>query len=109
MKEDQLSWILSINGEFESRNAYLLAVGEDLSANDFHGKWAWKIKTLPKIQIFLWKCLYNSLPIKSILTHRGIERLGGCAFVTGNEENILHVLRECPIAQEFWRLVGCPP
>ena len=61
VREDQLSWTSSINGEFESRNAYLLAVGEDLSANDFHGKWVWKIKTLPKIQILLWKCLHNSL------------------------------------------------
>ena len=61
VREDQLSWISSINGEFDARNAYLLAVGEDLNANDFHGKWVWKISTLPKIQVFLWKCLHNSL------------------------------------------------
>ena len=109
VREDQLSWISSINGEFDSRNAYLLAIGEDLSANDFHGKWVWKIKTLPKIQVFLWKFLHNSLPVKSILAHRGIEGLGGCAFCTDNEENILHVLRECPIVQEFWCLARCPP
>ena len=108
-KEDQLSWILSINGEFDSRNAYLLAIGEDLSATDFLGKWVWKVKTLPKIQVFLWKCLHNSLPVKSILIHRGIKGLGGCAFCLDNEESILHVLRERPVAQEFWHLARCPP
>ena len=108
-KEDQPSWILSINGEFDSRNAYLLAIGDDLSASDFLVKWAWKVKTLPNIQVFLWKCLHNSLFVKSILTHRGIKGLGRCAFCLDNEESILHVLRECPVVQNFWCLAGCPP
>ena len=96
-KENQLSWISSINGEFDSRNAYLLVIGDDLSASDFLVKWAWKVKTLPNIQVFLWKCLHNSLFVKSILTHRGIKGLGRCAFCLDNEESILHVLRECPV------------
>nr|POF02761.1 hypothetical protein CFP56_25121 [Quercus suber] len=36
-RKDQRSWISSLNGEFDSKNAYLLAIDEDLEALDFHG------------------------------------------------------------------------
>lgn len=60
VNEDQKSWISSPNGGFNPKNAYLLAVGEDLKVLDFSGKWLWKLKTLPKNHIFLWKCLHQS-------------------------------------------------
>lgn len=98
-----------MNGEFDSKNAYMLAIGEDTHTPDFHGKWIWKLATLPKIQIFLWKCLHHSLPVKSVLTYRGIEGLGGCEFYSKEDENSLHALRDCPTAQEFWTVAKCPP
>lgn len=106
---DQRCWISSMNGEFDSKNAYMLAIGEDTHTPDFHGKWIWKLATLPKIQIFLWKCLHHSLPVKSVLTYRGIEGLGGCEFYSKEDENSLHALRDCPTAQEFWTVAKCPP
>ena len=66
-REDHKSWISSLNGEFDPKNTYLLAVDENLEAPDFHGKRIWKLQTLPKIQFFLWKCLHPSLLVKSIL------------------------------------------
>ena len=39
VREDHRSWISSLNGEFDSRNAYLLAIDENLKRLDFHGKW----------------------------------------------------------------------
>ncbi|KAF3944339.1 hypothetical protein CMV_029181 [Castanea mollissima] len=68
MREDHRNWISSLNGDFDSRNAYLLAIDENLEAPDFHGKWIWKLQTLPKIKLFLWKCLHMSLQVKDILT-----------------------------------------
>ena len=75
---------------------------------DFNGKWLWKLKTLPRIHIFLWKCLHDRLPVKSTLTQRGIEGLDGCAFCPATKETTIHVLRDCPIATMFWRMSGCP-
>lgn len=69
-REDHKSWISSLNGEFDPKNTYLLAVDENLEAPDFHGKRIWKLQTLPKIQFFLWKCLHPSLLVKSILAQR---------------------------------------
>ena len=47
-----------MNGEFDLKNAYLLAIDEYLEAFDFHDKWIWKLKTLPKeIALTLRKAL----------------------------------------------------
>ena len=108
VREDHRSWISSLNGEFDSRNAYLLAIDENLKRSDFHGKWIWKLQTLPKIKMFLWKCLHMSLLVKAILTHRGIGGLGGCDNCTKLEESINHVLRDCPTGKNFWEQSSCP-
>ena len=108
MREDHRSWISSLNGEFDSRNAYLLAIDENLETPDFHGKWIWKLQTLPTIKMFLWKCLHMSLPVKTILTHHGIGGLGGCDSCTELEENINHVLRNCLTTKKFWEQPSCP-
>ena len=88
-KENQLSWISSINGEFDSRNAYLLAIGDDLNASDFLVKWAWKVKTLPNIQVFLWKCLHNSVGVKSCLALRGFNSDLLCLICKQEMETII--------------------
>ena len=49
-----------------------------------------------------------SLPVKAILTHRGIGGLGGCDSCIEVEESISHVLRECPTAKSFWEQANCP-
>jgi len=108
VREDHRSWISNLNGEFDSRNAYVLAIDENLEILDFHGKWIWKIHTLPKIKIFLWKCLHMSLAVKAILTHCGIGDLGGCDSCTKLKESIIHVLRDCLIAKYFWEHSSCP-
>ena len=108
VREDHRSWISSLNGEFDSRNVYLLAIDENLEASNFRGKWIWKLQTLPKIKMFLWKCLHMSLPMKAILTHRGIGSLGDCDSCTELEESINHVLRDCLTAKNFWEQSSCP-
>ncbi|GMY32514.1 putative ribonuclease h protein [Fagus crenata] len=60
------------------------------------------IHSLPKIQIFLWKCLLNSLPVSSILAGRGLHISPSCGFCNADQESILHVLRDCYLAKSFW-------
>ena len=108
VKEDHRSWISSLNGEFNSRNAYLLAIDENLETPNFHGQWIWKLQTLPKIKMFLWKCLHMNLPVKAILTHHGIGGLGGCDNCIELEEIIIHDLRDCPTTKIFWEQASYP-
>lgn len=108
VRGDHKCWISSTSGEFDTKNSCMLATGVDPHTPDFHEKWIWKLATLPKIQIFLWKCLHHSLSVKSVLAHRGIERLGGCDFCSEGHEGILQALRDCPTAQDFWNSTLCP-
>ena len=107
-REDHICWISSLKGEFDSKNAYMLAL--DLSPNDhkFAGNWVWKLKTLPKIQLFVWKCLLQSIPTKSILAQRGFNGATSCDWCHEDQETIVHVLRDCPFASRFWAEADCP-
>lgn len=46
--------------------------------------------------------------MKSVLSGKGITELEGCDLCPEDRESILHVLRECPIAQNFWRMASAP-
>ena len=61
------------------------------------------MSSLPKIQIFLWKCLLNSLPVSSILAGRGLHISPSCGLCNADQESILHVLRDCYLAKSFWQ------
>ena len=50
--EDRLSWKYLAKGDFELKSAYRL-VTDPLRDVPFNGKWIWKLKTLPKIQMFV--------------------------------------------------------
>jgi len=99
--ENHLSWISNPRGEFNSKSAYLIACGAN-TRGVLSGNWIWKLKTLPKIHMFLWKCYHNSIPIKTILAHGGIQLSLACDICNDQPETISHVLRECTTAQEFW-------
>ena len=55
--EDRLAWKHSPRGSFELNSAYLIAI-DPLPDPGFQGKWIWKLDTLPRIQMFLWKCMH---------------------------------------------------
>ena len=60
--EDKLAWKHSARGDFDLKSAYLLATNIMGDAS-FKGQWIWKLKILPRIQMFVWKCLHLSLGV----------------------------------------------
>ena len=73
--KDILCWDGKAKGLFDSKHAYNLAFGEVGPTFSFDGRWIWKLKCYPKMHLFLWKCIHNSLSIKNILHHRGLTAL----------------------------------
>lgn len=69
--KDELTWEYSTKGDFELKSTYLLA-SNLREAESFPSSWIWKLQTLPKIQMFLWKCMHNSIGVKNSLASRGI-------------------------------------
>lgn len=67
ISEDKLAWKLFPNGDFDLKTAYLLALEPEMEA-PFRGKWIWKLKTLARIQSFVWQCMHQSIGVKDCLS-----------------------------------------
>ena len=102
---DRIAWADNPKGIFDLKSAYGIAMGDDTSMA-FNADWIWKLKTLPHIQFFLWKCAHNSISVKDCLVGRGMGSDNQCDICHGGAESILHALRDCPRVQSIWRQLG---
>ena len=100
--KDRLAWKYSAKGDFEMKSAYGLATNS-LRDAPFNGKWIWKLKILPRIQNFVWKCMHRSIGVKRCLVDRGLQVDANCPRCHVEAESILHMLRDCPVS----RMCGC--
>ena len=103
--EDRLSWKYSAKGDFELKSAYRL-VTDPLRDASFNGKWIWKLKTLLKIQMFVWKCMHHSIGVMHCLVARGLQVDAYCPRCHVKEESILHMLRDCSFSKNVWQQLG---
>ena len=99
--EDVIMWKFSKDGEFTTKSTYAWLNGSQQIDVTFQGQWIWKIDTLPKNINFLWLCMHNSLPVRSVLAMRGILRDSCCPLCNNFSETISHLLKECVVAKEF--------
>ena len=107
--EDVIMWKFSKDGEFTTKSTYAWLNGSQQIDVTFQGQWIWKIDTLPKNINFLWLCMHNSLPVRSVLAMRGILRDSCCPLCNNFLETISHLLKECMVAKEFWYKLKVPP
>ena len=94
MCTDALTWAYSPSSNFEGKSAYKLFSGGLESPNNFSGQWIWKLDTIPKIQVFVWKCYSHSFPIKDLLMTRGIIEENICELCGRESETIIHELHD---------------
>nr|POE55325.1 hypothetical protein CFP56_22690 [Quercus suber] len=100
---DRIAWVSLPSGEFNLKEAYRLASEPkdiNLCENSSAG-WVWKIATLPKIKCFLWQCCHLNMPVRLILTHKGVDTPTTCLICVEEPETIAHSLRDCNTAQSF--------
>ena len=100
--EDRVVWASSPTSSFDSKSAYSIAADISNCNPPFTGSWIWKLDTLPRIQYFLWKCHFHSIPTKDVLERRGFMGDLQCQVFNTKLESIIHVLRDCPFAKCFW-------
>ena len=99
-------WASSLSGEFEQKNAYVIARGDGEHSNAFKGKCFWKIDLMAKIKMFFWKCFLLSIPVGQVLQERGIIRDAQCRVCKNKKESILRVLRDCTFAKLTWKILA---
>ena len=86
---DKLAWKFSPKGDFDARSAYLLA-SDYQDTNTFDVTWIWKLYILPKIQMFMWKCLHQAIGVKECLAARGMQLNVSCPRCNVANESIIH-------------------
>lgn len=59
----------------------------------------WKLETLPKICMFLWRVISSALAMADRLQTRGLHVNPMCKICNSNSETICHVLFYCPTAK----------
>ena len=91
---DKLAWKYSPKWSFDIGSAYLIATNL-MEAKSFAGSWIWKLQTLPRIQMFIWRCPHNSVAVKEVIANRGILLDTSCPMCHSDSESLTHALRDC--------------
>jgi hypothetical protein len=106
---DAIGWAYSSNGDFSLNSAYSLAKAlNPLNPPTDNFNWIWKVAAFPKIQMFLWLCVNNGIPVKEVLGSRGLNIEQKCSICKRENESIIHVLRDCSFAVSFWIRTSIP-
>ena len=96
-----MSWAANSHENFDLKSAYKLATtGND--NYEYRGHWLWKIKILPRIQFFVWKCLHNSIDVKDCLVTR-VNFDPNCPRCREDPETIIQLLRDYWSSKELWK------
>lgn len=109
--EDKYAWLLNSSGEYSSKSGYLALQLKDATPtranslpDDFSWyKSVWNPPLLPKIQLFLWKVLYDAIPTGANLQKRGVLANTNCVRC-GSQETTLHLFFHCDYAKQVWAL-----
>ncbi|GLT34293.1 hypothetical protein SLA2020_088170 [Shorea laevis] len=108
---DSLVWHYDKYGNFSVKSAYLLAynAAHDLgmhdtnrSLNNVEWKHLWKLQVPPKVRIFLWRAILNSLPSLDNLVKRGVSQEITCPNCHIADETLMHLLLYCPHVEPIW-------
>ncbi|WOG95609.1 hypothetical protein DCAR_0414934 [Daucus carota subsp. sativus] len=109
-EEDVLYWNEDLSGDYTVKSAYQMLQRQKglWSTADNSNLWKviWSIKAPPKVLNMVWRALSNSLPTREVLAEKRVPLTLICPFCTGNGESILHVLVQCPFADQCWRKRG---
>ncbi|KAJ4775253.1 Ribonuclease H-like superfamily protein [Rhynchospora pubera] len=102
---DRLVFTHATNGQFTLKKAYHLL--ENQYSTDPIDKLVWLIiwrdsGALPRIQMFVWKAMLNSLPLGATFAARLRRQTHACALCGLEEDSALHALFLCQRARAVW-------
>jgi ribonuclease HI/exonuclease III len=74
------------------------------------GPWKalWNFPSIPKVDLFAWTLLHNSILTFDNLQRRGWEGPSRCPLCTQSEETIAHLLFNCDYSKRVWELLVGP-
>lgn len=114
---DTLAWGLTKDDNFSLKSAYFStkALNPLKHSNttppprsSFSASWVLKEKASQRMQIFLWACSYNSIPVLEVLVSRGFNLDHACPICNCRAESIIHLLRDHQFSTTFGNDLGIP-
>ncbi|KAL2931509.1 LINE-1 retrotransposable element ORF2 protein [Bienertia sinuspersici] len=101
------SWKLTGTGTLSSKSAYHLLTTltidqEDNRTSSSVWKSLWSSPIPPKWKVFMWRVLWNALPLKSNLNKRGIGVNNMCLLCGDSVETNEHLFRDCSFVNRIW-------
>ncbi|KAL2898889.1 hypothetical protein RDABS01_023971 [Bienertia sinuspersici] len=67
---------------------------------------AWTAPVQQRVRVFLWLLFHNRVLCNANRLKRRLTDDPRCPQCQGDEETLIHMLRDCPVAREIWRQVG---
>ncbi|KAJ4808037.1 Ribonuclease H-like superfamily protein [Rhynchospora pubera] len=104
-REDRIVFSYAKNGQFTLRKAYqlLTPAPAPLVFSTVILKAIWRTGgLLPRIRVFLWKAMHNSLPVGDVLGRRISNTPRPCALCGDQAETVCHALFKCPWVRSLW-------
>lgn len=104
--EDDWYWRFDMKGSYTVRSAYrsLCSNAGHNGSSDFdHWKVLWKLKIPSKLKFHWWRIIKGIIPVRDILSRRGIEIDSTCPLCTKQTETIRHLFLDCSFTQGVWR------
>ncbi|KAF7830619.1 Trimethylguanosine synthase [Senna tora] len=111
--KDIKAWRFNPSGQFDLKLAYIYALNlmPQYGVSPTHSpiKWVWRTSCHSRLKFFLWSCVSNALPCRSILNRRGINVPPHCPTCGHHEETISHIFMECPNSKLIWQHLNTTP
>lgn len=99
---DVLLWGASKDGSFSVKLAYDHSEDDKGPQPSMGFRWIWKWKGPQRLKTFLWLAFRDRLLTNCLRKRRGMAQSARCPVCQTEDENVLHVLRDCLTAADFW-------
>jgi len=107
--QDRITWADHLDNIYTARSGYSWLISfhlDDLHNDDISWNWIWKMKAPEKVKLFFWTASHESFPTKALLHRRGMAFSPSCHRCDDHVEDLLHCLRDFPLAACIWRSLG---
>nr|XP_027090349.1 uncharacterized protein LOC113711381 [Coffea arabica] len=102
--QDQIMWSPSSSAGFSLSSAWE-SCRRRQGRSPMHGM-VWNRGVMLKMSMFSWRLLRSFVPVDSVIRQRGIPFASRCSCCLEEEESVLHLFVNGPVATEVWGRFG---
>jgi len=100
--KDKLIWDDSTHGGFLVKSALTIIRNEGSKTSASLWRKIWRLKTPQRMRFFIWLTTHDHLMTNAHRVKRGLASDPKCKSCLQEDEDTLHILRDCRYAREVW-------